>query len=199
VFPDNYSAKHLVGKEASFIVKINNIVRKTPAEIDDDLALMAGFLNVEELNEDVANTVNKGIELFNHRDAEGKIIKELFESNDLTIPQTLISDEARSILTNYNLDNPSDEIMSKIQMAAENNVKKNMLLNAIYNKEDDIELPLDELSDALEEQAQASDKTKDEMVSFLYNTGQMEDFVGVLRGKKVIEYIIGLNEGESNE
>jgi trigger factor len=52
-FPDEYPAKELAGREAQFAVSVKEIKAKELPELDDDLAIEAGFDTLDELREDI--------------------------------------------------------------------------------------------------------------------------------------------------
>jgi FKBP-type peptidyl-prolyl cis-trans isomerase (trigger factor) len=78
------------------------------------------------------------------------------------------------------------------------NCKRAILLDAIYEKEH-LELDPEELNQYLEKQATSVGKSKDELVSLLSNTNQMDAFLGTLRTSKTLEFITDKNlEGEKD-
>jgi trigger factor len=52
-FPDDYGATDLAGKEAQFAVTVKEVKAKRLPEIDDDLAVEAGFDTLDELRDDI--------------------------------------------------------------------------------------------------------------------------------------------------
>ena len=53
-FPADYPAEQLAGQDAVFAVTVKEVKRKELPPIDDDLAIDAGFDNIEELREDIS-------------------------------------------------------------------------------------------------------------------------------------------------
>lgn len=192
-FPDPYSAEHLAGKEAEFDVTIHNIVRKTRAEVDEDLALMAGFESVEALQEGVKEEVLKEVEKSDRQFVEAVISAQLIEKNPFDVPQTLVRQEMERLLKINSVSNPDDALKAQVNEAAIKNVKKALILEAIYEKEDDVKVSPEQLNEFLEEQAELHGKTKDDIVSLLYGTNQMESFFSVLKVKNVVDYIKKIN------
>jgi trigger factor len=52
-FPDDYSNEELAGKHATFAVTVKEVKLKQLPDVDEDLAIDAGFDSIEELREDV--------------------------------------------------------------------------------------------------------------------------------------------------
>ena len=197
-FPSDYGAKHIAGKEAEFDVTVHSVIRKTRAKVDDDLAMMVGHETVEELKKHIEDEISNEIDNVDKELLEGMIVSKLVEKNDFEVPKLLLNQEETRLLKHNNITSPSEHIMEKITESANVSVKKAILLDAIYEKEG-IDIAPDELSDYLEEQAKVYNKDKDEIVSMLYNSGQMDSFVSVLRAKKTIDFIIGKNKKKDEE
>ena len=197
-FPEDYVAKHLANKDAEFDTTVHSIVRKNLAKADDDLAMMIGHENLGDLIKYIDQEVRNEANNSDKTRLEGIILNSLIEKNDFEIPKSLVNQEISRMLKHNNIDNPSREIFGKIQESSINNIKKSILFDSIYNKED-IDVTPEELSNYLEEQAKIHNKDKDEIVSMLYNTNQMDTFVGVLRYRKVLDFIIGINKKKGEE
>jgi len=196
-FPDDYVG-NLAGKDAEFDVTVHSVIRRTQAEVDEDLAMMVGYESIDELEKHIEDEVKNEIENIDRNLVEGMIVKELIEKNDFDVPKLLLEQEKNRLVKQNNLSNPSEHVMQKISEAAKNNVKKAILLDAIYEKEN-IDIAPDELNEYLEEQAKLYNKNKDEIVSMLYNTGQMDSFVSVVRARKTIDFIINKNTKKDEE
>jgi trigger factor len=197
-FSSEHGPQHLAGKEAEFDVIVHSIVRKTKAKIDEDLAMMVGYESVEELNKHIRDEIDGEVGGMDRQLLEGMIIKKLIEKNDFDVPNILLEQEKGRVLKHNNIENPPEHILEKVMEAAKSNVKKAIILDAIYEKEN-IDVAPDELSDYLEEQAKIYNKDKDEIVSMLYNTGQMDSFVSVLKARKTVDFIIAKNTKKDEE
>jgi len=189
-FPKEYRATHLAGKEAKFVVTAHSIVETTLAEVDNDLAMMVGYESVDELNEHVEKETGKERKARNRMMLDKQIIDGLFEQNEFAAPKTMVEQEVLRLLGKNKLQNLPPQAKDELNKTAEFNVKRAILIDAIYDKEEDIEVTPDELNKMLEEHATRNNQTKDELVSNLYNTGQMDNFVGILRFASTIDFII---------
>lgn len=186
-FPINYNVSHLAGVDAKFDVKVNSVVSVRLADIDDDLAMIVGFETVEEMTENAKEIAQEEQKSMHKSMLDRQIFTQLITENIFNVPKSMLDDEITQIIKRNGLpENARDQVRS----AAEFNVKRALLLDAIYNKEDDIEVDPNELDKALEEQAQQNNQTKDDIVSNLYNSGQMDAFMAMLRNGKVVDYII---------
>lgn len=198
-FPKEYHAKHLAGKDARFDIIVHNIVKTKLAEVDNDLAMMVGYESVDELNEKVKNEADEEKKARNRQVMDRQIMSKLFETNSFTIPKSMIKDELTRLRTQVKGENLPEQVIKELEKNAEYNVRRAIIVDAIYEKEDDIEVTPEELNGLLEEHAKMNNKTKDEWVSILYNSGQMDNFVGILRVIKVVDFIIDNVKKESEK
>src|SRR5690606_575179 len=93
VFPENYHAQHLAGKSAEFDVTIKSVVRKTLAPVDDDLALIMGYENVEEMRTAMMAEAQKTYENNINAIATDQITDQLLEKNKFDLPRSLLESE----------------------------------------------------------------------------------------------------------
>lgn len=199
IFPDNYNIEHLASKDAEFEVKLHNIVRKKLAEVDNDLALIMGFDSVNAMEQAIKVEIDNANKTNMLVVAEEQIAKQLVEKNPMEVPDSLLLNEkARIIQQSQGAQLPPEILRAQLEKA-ELNLKKTIIFEAIYKKEEQLELTPEELNQYLEEQAIINNIAKDDLVSKLYNTNQMEAFVGILRAKKVVEFIMNKGNEEENE
>lgn len=61
-FPEDYGAPELAGRDASFAITVKEVKAKQLPDLDDDLAVDAGFEDLTELREDIAERLRKARE-----------------------------------------------------------------------------------------------------------------------------------------
>lgn len=102
-FPENYQADNLKGKPAVFKCKINNVLVKKPAELNDDFAKQFGLNNVDELKTALENQIyvqNANKEL---NEYIGKVWKHIIDNCDIEFEDNEMEskiDEAASYYEN---------------------------------------------------------------------------------------------------
>lgn len=200
-FPDEYPAAHLAGQNVEFDIKMNSVIEVTPAELDNDLALMSGFSDVDEMNFKVEEDAKKVIQAKIRQVADPQIINHIIEHNSFAVPERLVEDEKNRLMKGVQEEqNLPDNFEEQVADRAKYNIKRAIILETIYEKEEETNISPDELSAMLEDFAKQNDKTKDELVSLLYNNGQMDSVVGILKNAKTLDYLITLNtKEEANE
>jgi trigger factor len=199
-FPANYNAEHLAGKEATFDITVHNIVEAKLAEVNDDLAMMIGYQSVDELKAKVKEDVAGDKRLRDRQTLDSQIITKLLEKNKFDTPKSMVESELQRLLKMVKVEKMTDEFMGQLRKSAEYSVKRALIIDSIYEKEkSSVEITPVELNDMLDKHSQMSGKTKDELVSMLYNSGQMDNFVGVLRISKIIDFIIDNAKAQERE
>lgn len=201
-FPEKYGAAHLAGKPARFEVTLHSIVETKLAEVNNDLAMMVGHESVEALQQSIKSEVELAASRQNRGKLEVQIVKELLKTNEFEVPNALVEDELKRIVNQVTGGKPQNlqkEVQDSLRSAAKLNVQKALLFDAIYDKEQSLEVGPDELDALLEEHAKKNNKTKDELVSLLYNTNQMDNFMAVLKNNKVVDFIVKSAKQESEE
>jgi trigger factor len=188
VFPVSYNAPNLAGKEATFKIKLHSIVETNLAEVDNDLALMAGYSSVEEMLDKINLDVGDYIDKITKNNLEGQILSKLLELNTFEVPKSMIENEVKRLVGNNK--NLTEQAINSTTGVARSNVKRAILLDNIYEAESEIEITPDELDKLLNNYANQNNINKDDLVSNLYNSNQMDAFMGILRNQKVVDFII---------
>lgn len=189
------------GKVITFKAKLLNLISVTPAPIDDELALMAGFSTLEELKTAVKDEVKAIVNRVNKGNLELQIISKLVKDNKVEIPEMMAQEEKNRII--QNVKNRGTEVdqqtANNIESSARYNIARSILIESIYNKEASLEITPDELDKALEKHAKINNVAKDKFLSDLYNSKRMDVFMGQLKTEKVLDFIISKAQQESEE
>ena len=119
-----------------------------------------------------------------------QIMSKVLEANTFDVPKSLVEKEFQNLRSQVSADKLPDGYEDMLRKNAETNVRRSLIVNAIYEREPSVEVTPEELNEMLDEYAQKNNKTKDELISALYNSNQMDNFVGILRFAKVIDFII---------
>lgn len=118
IFPENYNATHLAGKEARFNVKLNAIKEKKASKIDDEFAkkmlpnnkdatleILKENIKIQLENEDKNKTLN---------DLKPKLIDNLIDGFSFDLPDNIVEQEIDIIFRN-SLQNISKEELQDLQ------------------------------------------------------------------------------------
>lgn len=92
-FPDNFEVTAVRGTEGTVSMTINEVLRVTPAPIDDELAKSFDFESLDALTADLRNRIAEEKEAGNRQRQEEDIIGVLVQENAFDVPQSIIDDQ----------------------------------------------------------------------------------------------------------
>ena len=93
-FPEEYQAKELAGKEATFKCKVHEVKFEELPELDDEFAKdVSEFDTLAELRDDARARILESVKLQCENEAKDKVIAQVYENNKIEAPATMIADE----------------------------------------------------------------------------------------------------------
>lgn len=102
-FPEEYHAKDLAGKDATFKVKLHEIKEKVLPEIDDEFAKdVSEFDNLEDYKKDLNKKIKADKENHAKIDMEQEAIDKFIEKVEVTIPEEMIDSEVDKMIEEMN-------------------------------------------------------------------------------------------------
>ncbi|QIB27374.1 trigger factor [Caloranaerobacter azorensis] len=151
-FPEEYHAKDLAGKDATFKIKIHEIKEKDLPELDDEFAKdVSEFDTLDELKEDIKKRLEKQAKDREKAERENKVIEKVIEAAEVDIPEVMIDNEVDYQLRNFEFtlryqgldlnkyleltNTKVEDLKEKFRPEAEKTVKTELVLEAIAEKE----------------------------------------------------------------
>ncbi len=98
VFPSDYFAKELQGKNADFTIKVNEIKRKKKPKVDEDFAKEAGFESVADMETKVCESLKADSEERSKSVAGSRAIEAVVEASKFEISPKVVEAVARQHL-----------------------------------------------------------------------------------------------------
>ena len=152
-FPEDYFVKDLAGKEAIFKVNIQDVKRKELPELNDEyVASKTDFKTVEELRANYKERMQKAAEANAKAEYEHELIDLAVANAKFSVPEIMIEDKISQMVEEMKMSLESRKMsldmymqytgldMAKIREnqrpVAEENVKTDLLLDAIAKAED---------------------------------------------------------------
>lgn len=151
-FPEDYYNKDLAGKEAVFRVKLHEIKNKELPAVDDEFAksLRLGE-TVEELRENIRESLHEYTSQAAQREFEGQVIEKVVEGCTVEISETLIKKEQERLTRDFEHDlshrglkleqyleavnQTQEQFLEGLRPEAEMRVKTNLVLSSIAKTE----------------------------------------------------------------
>ena len=203
-FPEEYHAAELAGKEAKFVVTVNEVKTKVLPELTDEFAkeIDPEVETVEALKAKLKETTAANKEA----DAEASLRDELVEkaaaNAEVEIPQGMINTEVDRMIQEFgqrlqmqgmNLDlyyqfSGQDEAALRTQMAEEaaNRVRVSLVLEAIGQAEN-IEVSEEDINTEVEKMAAQFGMSADQILTALGGTKVLENDI---RTQKTVELLV---------
>ncbi len=209
VFPKEYGAEDLAGKDAMFKVKVLEIKEKIARELDKDFFADLAMPNVED-EESLKTEIKKSITAHKEMEVENKYVDKLLEAVsknvEVDIPQGMIDEEIERLMSKFeeqikmqgiSLDlyyqfTKSDEAALKEQLSKEAN--SNVLYRLMLEKIMEVEKVEISEADAKNEVKELADKYKVTEEEFLAQFGGIEMIQYDLEMRKTIEILKELNK-----
>jgi len=152
-YADDYEDEDLQGAEVEFDVVVTNVQAFSLPDLDDEFAKMASdFDTVDELRADIKARLQEQATAAYEEEYEAEVVKKLIEESTLSYPPQMIENEKKDILTNldYRLSQQGlnkdfylqyrgiseEEFEEEINEAAEDNVKRTLVLYDVVNAEE---------------------------------------------------------------
>lgn len=93
-FPEEYQAKELAGKEATFKCTVHEVKFEELPELDDEFAKdVSEFDTLTELRDDARARILESVKLQCENEAKDKVIAQVYENNKIEAPATMVADE----------------------------------------------------------------------------------------------------------
>ncbi len=200
-FPDEYGAKHLAGKEASFAVTVKAVKEPTPAEIDDALAVRFGLDDLDALKAQIRSRLGEEYAGASRAILKRRLMDALDERVSFELPPTLVDVEAKQIAhqlwheehhDHQGHDHDAIEPTDEHRKLAERRVRLGLLLAELGNKHD-ISVPEQEMQRAIFTQARQYPGQEREFLEFIQKNQQaLQQIRAPLFEDKVVDYILEL-------
>ncbi len=209
VFPEDYHAENLKGKDAVFKVKVHEIKTKKNRELDDELFEDLGMEGVNSV-ETLKNAIKEHLEAHKKIDIENKFIDDMLDAiskeTEVDIPEEMVEDEINHLIKRfedqlkyqgasldlyYKLTNSTEEALrSQVEKEAFKNVLYRLILEELVEILK-IEVSDEEAKEEIKKMAEEYHATEDEILKEL---GSMDIVKYDIEVKKTFAKLEELNK-----
>ena len=164
-FPNDYHQEDARGRKANFIVNLQDLKTRELPDLDDSFAKQASDKeNMVELKNDLEKRLKEEAERNQIKNRQEALLNALVEELEVEVPNTLIEEEVRYIIektarnfAQQGIDVKSiftpdlvQSLMKSSRKEAEDNIRRNLALNAL-SKAEKIEVSAKDLETKLKE------------------------------------------------
>ena len=206
IFPEDYQAEELAGKEAHFAVTVSEVKEKRLPELDDDFASeAAGFDTLAELREDIADRLRKLDERTVEREFEDAVVEAAVAEAEVDVPDKLVHARAHELLEDtfamlgrqgiskeayLRISGRDEETLAhEAEPEAAAALKREAVLAAIVDAEA-IEPTDDQVSEALEPTAERQGSTVEKLFEQLRSGGRLDRLRRELATRQAVELLV---------
>ena len=167
VFPEDYHAEELAGKQALFKCKVHEIKKEILPEIDDELASdVSDFETLAEYKEDLKKKLQEKAAETDLSVMKDRVLEQLYDKNEIEVPAVMIANEIDNML--YDMDRSLaaqglglkqyvewtgqsiDELKEQSRPEAEKRIRTRVLLKNVIRMEN-LEVEDEEIRELMED------------------------------------------------
>lgn len=205
-FPEEYHAKELAGKDATFKCTIRSIKTKELPAIDDELAKkVSKFETLDELKADIRKNLEENAERTSENDQKSAAIEMATNNITVDIPAVMIDNRVTAMIQEMamRLEQQGMKLEQYLQYAgtdiaklreqyretAEKNVKTDLMLEEVA-KAEDIKVEAKDLDEEVAAMAAAYGATPQQVQKIIKEQGRIGDLAASVLRKKTAQFII---------
>lgn len=205
-FPEEYHAKELAGKDATFKCTIRSIKTKELPAIDDELAKkVSKFETLDELKADIRKNLEENAERTAENDQKSAAIEMATNNITVDIPVVMIDNRVTAMIQEMamRLEQQGMKLEQYLQYAgtdiaklreqyretAEKNVKTDLMLEEVA-KAEDIKVEAKDLDEEVAAMAAAYGATPQQVQKIIKEQGRIGDLAASVLRKKTAQFII---------
>lgn len=203
-FPDDYGARHLAGKEATFDVTVKEVASPDEIVIDDELAKRLGLESLEQLRDAIRQQVQTRYGLQTRQKVKRQLLDQLDTMHSFELPPKMVEQEFDNIWRQivgemgqtgrtFESENTTEEAAREdYHKIAERRVRLGLVLSEIGEK-NKIEVTEPEVQRALQAQLRQFPGREQQLLDYYRSN---PDAIASLRApifeEKVVDYLLEL-------
>jgi len=201
-FPAEYGNSDLAGKDASFGVTVQEVRRLKDVPVDDELAKSLGLTDLAELKKQARERIEKEYGAVARARVKRKLLDVLADNHNFTLPESLVEAEFGAIWQQIEADmkadrldeedkGKSEDVLKKeYRDIAERRVKLGLLLSEV-GRQNNIQVPNEELSRALIQEAQRYPGQQQQVIEYYQRSPEaLNQLRAPLYEEKVVDFIL---------
>ncbi|MDX2084343.1 MAG: trigger factor [Candidatus Melainabacteria bacterium] len=204
-FPSDYHDATLAAKPASFVIKINEIMRRVVPELSDELAKKLGnYENLDALKAEISSGLQRNEDAENEFRKQKAVIEAVVNQSSVDIPASMINRESRILMEDLHqrfkgqglsweefMDaQGQDTVWENLRSEAQNRIKTSLVFGAIAKRES-IAITEEEFSAQVRELAQVrGTEEKNIMRQLANNPGAIQALTDQVLAQKVVEFLV---------
>jgi len=171
-----------------YIYKIISVREEILPKIDDELAKLVGYKNLEELKEKIREELSEKRKKESEEDFEMAIIDALYDRIRFELPESMVEEEFQLLKNSFPNFATMPEAENVLKRAAENRVKRIIILDRYVEKED-IKVTKSDIDEEINRRALELKVKAEEYRQYLQKRGGVEALELAVKRKKAMEIL----------
>ncbi len=196
-YPPEHTQKKLADRTIEYDLKVVSIKEKRVPEMNDEWAKDLGeYDSLAALKVRMGQELQKSREEAVRREMGDEIIKFLAERLQLELPESLLEEEAATILQGWAAQLPGrippdqvEELRQKARGQAERSLKSGLLLQRIASQEK-VSVSDEEIEEEVKAMAQRNNVPLAQLAERISQEGRREDIRNSLRLRKTVDFLL---------
>jgi trigger factor len=197
-FPEDYHAKDLAGKPATFEVEVTKVAEATLPEIDEEFAKALGVTEggVEGFQQEIRNNMSRELKEKIRGLLKEQAMDALLEVNKIDVPQAMVQREAQTLLeqTKQNLAQGGQASNLNLPLEIfEDQAKKRVALGLVVAevlRANDIQLDEALVREKVEQFAQSYEDPQEVIDYYYSNQEQLATIQNVVLEEQVVSWVL---------
>jgi len=197
VFPEDYGAKDLAGKDAVFEVMVIEVKAPEKVEIDDELAKKVGLDSLDDLKARLKSRIEEDYKELSRGHLKRALLDKLDVEHDFELPNGMVDTEFNQIWSQVEAaerdeedkDKTEEEMKADYRKIAERRVRLGLVLAEI-GKRAEVDVPQEDLQREMINMARAYPGQERQVLEFYQNNPTaLQQLRAPLFEEKVVDYI----------
>jgi len=202
-FPEEYPAKHLAGKAATFDVKVTAVQAPGDVPIDDALATRVGLSTLDELKEAIRQQVGQRYKAASRQKVKRALLDALDAMHPIETPEKLVESEFEAIWRQLMADmerqgrsftdeeTTEEKAREEYKGIAARRVRLGLVLSKV-GEDANVEVSDEEVQGALRDRLRQFPGREQEVIDFYRkNPTAIASLKGPLYEEKVVDHLLG--------
>ncbi len=209
-FPEEYGAKELAGKAATFDITAKAMKKATVPALDDALATKLGFEGLEDVRKAISGSMQREYDELTRMRIKRELLDALALQANFEVPESMVDAEFKQIWERIEADRAKgesdsedkgkddDTLKAEYRAIAERRVRLGLLLAEI-GRVNAITVAADEMNRAMIREAQRYQGQEQMVMDFFRKNPQAADSLrGPIFEEKVVDFVLELADVTEN-
>jgi trigger factor len=204
-YPADYQYPSVAGQTQTYRIEITDIQKRELPALDDEFAKKMGeYDSFDDLKQKTRERIEAFVSEKGRGEAKGEILKTIVENSKFDIPQSMIDEEKKMVLSRlsqrigYRVDSVNelapffgmkpDELNSKLADEAVMSIKTSLAVAEISKKEE-MTVTEEKFNEAVDEMAKKNGKTTDDIMKMIHENDARGRIESEIRYNNTVDFI----------